>query len=204
MELARPIAAVPIVIMATTLMAQGNVADDRPTIFVHIENRAAVLPEIIASAQAELAHIYDVAGVRVESSVQPDHSRCVGQLTVHVALLGGDMADRYIEKEHVRSKVLAQANGEARRVYVFWERVGPAVDHQAISRGDALGLVIAHELGHVLLPARGHSRSSIMQENYQVFFSYTLKFTADESAAMRAFIASQTEGTKDQDRRTKD
>lgn len=192
MELTRPIAAVPMVIMATTLMAQGNVDDGRPTIFVHIENRAAVRPDIISSAQAELAHVYDAAGVRVESSAQPGHSRCIGQLTVHVALLGGDTADRYIEKEHVTSKVLAQANSEARRVYVFWERVGPAVDHQAIGRGDALGLVIAHELGHVLLPARGASRSSIMQENYQAFFSYTLKFTADESAAMRAFIVASS------------
>ena len=108
---------------------------------------------------------------------------------VHVTLLVGDTAARYIEKEHVSGTVLAQANSDARRVYVFWERVGPAVDHQAIGRGDALGLVIAHELGHVLLPAREHSRSSIMQENYNVHLSYTLKFTADESAAMRAFIA---------------
>jgi Zn-dependent peptidase ImmA (M78 family) len=86
--------------------------------------------------------------------------------------------------------VLAQANSEARRVYVLWDRIGPAVDRQAIAHGDALGLVIAHELGHVLLPGRGHSRSGIMQANYDVFLSYRLKFTAEESAAMRAFIAS--------------
>jgi len=71
---------------------------------------------------------------------------------------------------------------------VLWERVGASVDHQAVGRGDALGLVIAHELGHVLLPARRHSRNGIMQENYNVHRSYTLKFSAEESAAMRAFI----------------
>lgn len=54
--------------------------------------------------------------------------------------------------------------------------------------GFLLGLVIAHELGHILLPARAHSRNGIMQENYNVLRSCRLKFTAEESAAMRAFI----------------
>ena len=186
----RATAAISMVIMATTVMAEGKepVDNERPTVLVHIENHAAVPPETIASARDELAHIFDAVGVRVESSAEPDHSRCVLQLTVHVVLLGGAAADRFIKIEHVKGKVLAQANSDARRVYVLWERVGPSVDHQAVGQGDALGLVIAHELGHVLLPARRHSRSGIMQENYNVHRSYTLKFSAEESAAMRAFI----------------
>ena len=172
------------VIMATTLMAEGKErVDDRPTVLVHIENHAAVPPETIAGARNELAHIYDAAGVRVESSAEPGHSRCALQLTVHVVLLGGAAADRFIKAEHVKRKVLALANSDARRVYVFWERVGPSVDHQAVGHGDALGLVIAHELGHVLLPARRHSRNGIMEENYNVHRSYRLKFSAEESAA---------------------
>jgi hypothetical protein len=171
---------------------QGPV-DDPPTVFVHIENHAAAPPEAIAGARDELAHIYEAAGVRVESSAEPDHSRCAVQLTVHVVLLGGAMADRFIKTERVNRKVLAQANSDARRIYVLWERVGRSVDRQAIPRGDALGLVIAHELGHVLLPARGHSRNSIMQENYNVHHSYRLKFTAEESATMRRFINSAPE-----------
>jgi hypothetical protein len=158
-------------------------------VFVHIENLAAVLPEIIAGARDEIAHIFDRAGVRAESWAEPDHERCASQLTIHVVLLGGAAADRFIKKERVTSKALAQANSVARRVYVFWHRVGPSVDHQAIAHGDALGIVIAHELGHVLLPARGHSKDGIMQANYNVYFSYRLKFTDEESAAMRAFIA---------------
>jgi hypothetical protein len=184
-------AAISMVIMATTLVAEGKdrVDDARPTVFVHIENRAAVPPETIGDARDELAHIYDAVGVRVESSAEPDHSRCGLQLTVHVVLLRGAAADRFIKKEDIKRKVLAQANSDARRVYVLWERVGPSVDHQAVAHGDALGIVIAHELGHVLLPGRGHSRNGIMQENYNVHLSYGLKFTAEEAAAMRAFIA---------------
>ena len=190
MEHTRSAAAVSMVILATTLVTEGSqrMTDSLPLVFVHIENYAAVPPEAIADARNELAHIYDSSAVRVESSVEPGHRRCAGQLTVHVVLLGGDAADRFIEKEHVKRTVLAQASSQARRVYVFWERVGPSVDHQGVSRGDALGVVIAHELGHVLMPGKGHSRSGIMQENYNVHLSYGLTFTAEESAAMRAFI----------------
>ena len=176
--------------MATALLVadEQNREEDRPAFFVHIENLAAVPPEAIAGARDELAHIYDLAGVHVDSSAEPDHDRCALQLTVHVVLLGGDRADRFIKKENVKRRALAQANSDARRVYVFWDRVGPSVDHHAVAHGDALGLVIAHELGHVLLPGRGHSRTGIMQENYNVYFSYRLKFTTDESAAMRGFV----------------
>jgi hypothetical protein len=183
-------AVISMVIVAAALLVadEQNRKDDRPMFFVHIENLAAAPPEVIAGARDELAHIYDLAGVHVESSAEPNHDRCALQLTVHVVLLGGDRADRFIKKENVKRRALAQANSDARRVYVFWDRVGPAVDHQAVGHGDALGLVIAHELGHVLLPGRGHSRTGIMQENYNVYFSYRLTFTTEESAAMRRFV----------------
>jgi hypothetical protein len=180
--------------MATTLTADAKEGvDDRPAVFVHIENHAAVLPETVAGAREQLAHIFDAAGVHVESSADPDHDRCAHGFSVHVLLLGGARGERFIKTEQVNRRALAQANSDARRVYVFWDRVGPAVDHQAIAHGDALGLVIAHELGHVLLPARAHSPSGLMQANYNVYLSYGLKFDAEEAAAMRAFIAAVRE-----------
>ena len=191
MAKAGAVAQISVVILATILPAGGQdlVDNDPPMVFVHIEKYSAAPPETVRAARAELAHSADAAGVRVESSAEPDHSRCAGQLTVHVVLLDGDRAERYIKAERVPRNVVGRSNSEARRVYVLWERVGPSVDRRAIPRGDALGFVIAHELGHVLLPGRGPSKSSIMQENYNVHLSYGLKFTTEESAAMRAFIA---------------
>jgi hypothetical protein len=178
------------VIMANmlTVAAKGRENDERPMVFLHIENAAAAPPEAIGAARDEVAHILDDSGVLVESSAEAGHRHCASQFTVHVVLLGGHAADRFIKSEHVKRTVLAQANSDARRIYVFWERVGRSVDHQAVARGDALGLVIAHELGHVLLPGRTHSRTGIMQEHYNVHRSYELKFSAEESAMMRAFI----------------
>jgi hypothetical protein len=174
----------------TTLVPARNAAADadRPTVFVHIENYARVPPEVVRAAQDQLAHVYDAAGVTVESSAEPGHSRCAPRLTVHVMLLTGSRADRYIKDAHVARRVVAQASSEARRVYVLWDRLGGPADHPAVARGDALGLVMAHELGHVLLPARRHSKNGIMQQHYDVRLSYRLKFSVEESAAMRAFI----------------
>ena len=169
--------AISLVIMSTAVTAEAKEGvDGRPVVFVHIENHAAVVPETVAGAREQLAHIFDAAGVRVESSADPDHDRCAHGLAVHVLLLGGARGERFIKTEQVKRRALAQANSDARRVYVFWDRVGPSVDHQAVAHGDALGLVIAHELGHVLLPSGGHSRESIMQANYNVYLSYRLKF----------------------------
>jgi hypothetical protein len=185
-------ASISLVFVSAALAAERrDGADGRPAVFVHIENRAAVLPETISAARDQLAHVFDNAGLRIESAAVADHDeRCALPLTIHVVLLKGAAADRFIKTEGVNRRVLAQANSEARRVYVLWDRIGPSVDHQAVARGDALGLIIAHELGHVLLPALGHSRSGIMRANYDVYLSYRLKFSAQESAAMRAFVAS--------------
>src|SRR5262245_41798134 len=138
-------AAISLVISATALTADGTArVEGRPTVFVHIQNHAAVWPEVIAGARDQLAHVYEAAGVHVESSVDPDHGRCANQLTVHVALLAGAMANSFIKTERVKRTVLAQANSEARRVYVFWKRLGPSIDRYAVAHGDALGIVIAH------------------------------------------------------------
>jgi hypothetical protein len=161
-----------------------------PQVFIHIESRAALSPGAIAAARAELAHVFEAARIHLESTAEADHERCGLQFTVHVVLLGGTTADRFLRDEQVGRKVLAQANREARRVYVFWDRVAASGDHEGVARGDALGVVISHELGHVLLPVRGHSKMGIMQENYNPWHLYDAKFTQEQSAAMRALLQS--------------
>ena len=183
---------ISLIVVAAAITAEGYPrVDDRQAVFVHIENYAAVPPEHIAHARQQLAHVYDAAGVRVESSAESGHGRCERQFTVHVAVLAGTSADRFVKAGNITRKVVAQASSDARRIYVLWERVGAAVDRHAVGRGDALGLVVAHELGHVLLPGRGHSRNGIMQAEYTVHLSYRLKFSAEEAWAMQRFIATQ-------------
>jgi hypothetical protein len=162
--------------------------DDRPVLSVHVENFADVPASILNSAVVELTHLYKTVGVRVLWSTRPDHSDCLCTLTIHVVLTSGGMEDRMDRRPGHAPNVLGRASREAFRAYVYWPRIKSHVSRVIVSQGDALGFVMAHEVGHILLPCGGHSATGIMQESYLVHSLYTLRFTPGQAAAIRAFL----------------
>jgi len=56
-----------------------------------------------------------------------------------------------------------------------------------------LGIVIAHELGHLLLPPQSHSREGLMRAslNLQLAAARLLGFTLDQGALIRARVSEQ-------------
>jgi len=135
--------------------------DLRTSIRVHVENHADIKASLLVGAEKEVAHIYDSAGVRFVWSTRPEHEDCATTLTIHLELMSVGMEGRLASGRSAGSKVLGQANREARRVYVFWSRVDAHLSHTMIEIGDGLGFVIAHELGHVLL-ARAETWARIL------------------------------------------
>jgi hypothetical protein len=184
----RCIGTIAVAILGITSTAEAG-QDDRPTIGVHLENHAALRPSLIHAAGNQLTRIVDEAGIRVVWSERRDHADCARFLTIHVNLMSLAMEDRLARTAGVGSHVLGVAARGARRVYVFWSRVDAHVSRTSSSTGDALGVVIAHELGHVLLPPDSHAPASIMHENYLVHRSYEQRFTPAQAAAMRTFVA---------------
>ena len=185
----RCLAAIVGAMLAVTSTADAREDDSRPVVRIHVENYAGIAPSIVEGAAHELAHIYEAAGITVAWTTGAGHADCALTLTIHVLLMSLGMEDRLARGTRVGSKVLAQANREARRVYVFWSRVDGHVSRTTAPLSDALGYVIAHELGHVLLPSGGHSPTGIMQKNYMVHASHLQRFTTDQSTAMRAFVS---------------
>ena len=52
-----------------------------------------------------------------------------------------------------------------------------------------LGLVIAHEIGHIVLPTNGHSRVGIMSPHVYLRSKYNLVyFTSEQGEAVRALL----------------
>jgi len=49
---------------------------------------------------------------------------------------------------------------------VMWERIDAAAINHGILAGHLLGFVIAHELGHLLLPPNAHRWSNVMQRDF--------------------------------------
>jgi hypothetical protein len=81
--------------------------------------------------------------------------------------------------------VLGQAAKGVGRAYVFAHRIEELAGRNAVSVSRILARVIAHEIGHLLLPV-GHSRRGIMCENLDLRFMADGRFTPQQSASIQA------------------
>ena len=64
--------------------------------------------------------------------------------------------------------------------------------------GDSvLGLVIAHEVGHLLLPHGDHSSSGIMQVAFDLSVRWPQRFTREEAAHIRAALIARQQTIRD-------
>jgi hypothetical protein len=127
-----------------------------PTIVLHVVNLAALSRDILDPARDRVAKVYSNIGVR---TVWVDREQAIekhldGGLHLTVMLLLGEMAG-------VSAGAFGRAQPDIGRAYIFCNRVlsMPGPKFLAIQ----LGAVIAHEVGHLVLPEKGHSRSGIMR-----------------------------------------
>ena len=79
---------------------------------------------------------------------------------------------------------------------LYFDAVTDVARRYGSPRGDVLGLALAHEIGHVLLPPPSHSSSGIMQPSWEgddlrhVLFG-DVTFTDGQVLAMRSRLASR-------------
>ncbi len=154
---------------------------------------AELRPNELAQAEQLVSRIYEEIGVRIvwlHGRVSPEDPR---GLVVFVRLLSREMAERKISKERIKSNVLGQANRPSRLVYVFFHRILPVAVRHEQDYARLLGLVIAHELGHVMLPADSHSPTGIMSARADVWSRAVRYFTVEQGAAIRSFLTRATE-----------
>jgi hypothetical protein len=177
------------ILALTTLLLLSNsgpsAADDaseRTTLFVRVLDYARV-PGPMRSARDQVTRIFAAAAVSVNWTVDPADARAVD-----VLVLSNAMADRKIRAESIPAGVLGVAAHSARRVYILAERVISVANRVGVEPGDALGDVIAHELGHLLLGENGHAGSGIMAPDYAIQNKAPRRFTNDQAALIRAHL----------------
>ena len=129
-----------------------------PPVLVLLQNDAGVTPAVVARAQAEVVRLYGLIGVEVTWVTKvPEPGR---RLRI-VSLVAWEPADR-------PASVLALTNtgrgGRGILAYVFWRRVERASQRFTAAEHNLLGVVIAHELGHMLLPNQSHAKRGLMQD----------------------------------------
>lgn len=159
-----------------------------PTIVAQVENYARISPRDLAAAEQQAARVYEAIGVRmiwVHGEVPMEDLR---GLRVRVLLLPREMAERKIAEERIKNDVLGQANRPSHWAYIFTDRIAAVAVKRKQDGARVLGLVIAHEVGHIMLPAHSHSETGIMSGQAGAWSKKSQHFTPEQGAAIRSMF----------------
>lgn len=179
--MATPITALVIAIITLGLSQVCEAEPAEPvSLVVQLTNHAGIPAHLLSPAKRQVTRIYAAAGVRI---VWKSDTATAQRLDV--LLLSGKMIDELLGPGPSDPRVLAKAYREASRAYIFTERVFAMASKTDGNIGDALGNVIAHEMGHLLLPESGHSPTGIMRSGYEFRDLSARRFTAEQAATIR-------------------
>jgi hypothetical protein len=188
--------------VSTTVTAAG--ADERATLNIRIHDYAVLPKEPIARTQSLVSAYYRAIGVntkwrtawqpaRQTASEHADTATFFDIRDLTVIILSRGMA---LEKELPVGAVgsatsTLEANG--RVAYVLYDRVVAAAFGAGWDPVELMSVVIAHEIGHLLLPYGSHTRDGLMRGHWDTttlrgIDPRTLRFTADQADKMRQVL----------------
>jgi predicted Zn-dependent protease len=156
---------------------------------IQITNVSGAPPAIVEAAQHEVTRLYAEFGVPLEwSESQP---------SIRIILLPYETGDLRLSEKQVMGASVRTAGGNLVD-YAFYHRVRDLAHRYDVSTEQVLACAIAHELGHLLLPLRGHSADGLMRacwsrSEFQRAEQGQLKFLPDEIARIRAGLDASVE-----------
>jgi hypothetical protein len=175
------------------LMVKASATADAAQIVVAVDmdNRSAIRAEALEEAVTHATQIYAAIGVAL---VWTDGGRIPGEpaaLRLAVTLPSGSGEERLVTEVGAPEATLGFAPRGTGRAYIFCGRVVRVAKSTGERVGAVLGRVIAHELGHLLLPGQGHSQTGIMRARLDEWPSRMPAFGDAEAEAIRALANGQ-------------
>jgi hypothetical protein len=189
------------IIMAAAAVASSaltggtsTAADHAPlTVVLHVNNLAGTEGAELVRAQAETQRIFDDTGVRLvwaDVAEGPAAAACE-RVSLSVSLLPPHLVQEAVS-ERGNGNLLGSAVQAAGFAVIYSDRIGALAERKLMDESVLLGRVIAHEVGHLLLPGSGHSWDSIMTARIDTDpRPARARFTARESSAIRAWVESE-------------
>jgi hypothetical protein len=156
---------------------------DQPTV-VQVYDYAHIPAEQLARAQWEATGIYRAAGVPIVWGSGSDASAEPVARSLRVMILSREMSEMKIERDAVGEMIVGQASRATGRAYIFYNRVVERADCYTPNVETMLGWVMAHEVGHLLLPESGHSDAGIMRPTFDRH-TVVQRFTPAQSRSLR-------------------
>jgi hypothetical protein len=180
------------VVLAAGLAVPASSAGGTPEeigLRVRIDNPAGVPPGALSRALSEVEEIFAAADVRIEWRTNNDGGTACGAdriLTLHVVKVEPATGQR-------RYAVLGLAARPSRRAFVFYDRLLDAAASHPIDLAVVLGQVMAHELGHLLLPPGPHPPFGLMRGNLEFGAPRPRRFSETEARQLRSAVRSGRE-----------
>ena len=158
--------------------------DHHRAVSVRLDNNAGVPEPILRFAKARTVDVFRRIGVTlawldaqdaIEDEIRPPYS---------VVLLAPQGEKKMAMTGGVEADIIGRAVPIARRAYVYYQRTVALVSLPDRDIVTLLGYVMAHELGHLMLPAQSHSAAGIMRANYDTDSRAIPTFTSVEADAI--------------------
>src|SRR5262245_3501009 len=163
---------------------------DTTRLAVIVNDYANAAPAVLDLAKSHVTYIYHVAGVEVDW-IDRDDPRVRDEeflkSIITVSLYSEEMANRSGEGD----SVVGRAAPGGRTVRVLYHRLEEIRGGRSAQTAFLLGNVIAHEIGHLMLPIGAHSHVGLMvpEMNITVATSRLLFFPEEQSQMIRGAVA---------------
>jgi len=175
------------------LAADGDAVSIRIHDYAHIEDAA------LARAQEVVSGMYDKIGVRtdwLEPLQQSDGVfDAVGALDATpsdlvIIILTSAMADRGVIPDGTIGFAAVEPGVGGRVAYVVYDRVRDFADDTTVDDMRMMGIVMAHEIGHLLLVHQSHSDGGLMrgrwhQSEFRSARPHDLHFSEHQAVEIR-------------------
>lgn len=186
--------------IALVVSAPRAEAGDEAVIRVRLYNYAGLTPEAITDTQRSAARFYSQIGVTIDwaptygSRGRKGREREMGPLQdFTINILSHSMTARTPWPPDALGAAVVAPEGGGSIAYVLYDRLKTAAAASHWSTTDLLALVVAHELGHLLLPPGSHSEG-LMRGGWDVselrqMHLDDLTFTSDHMYLIRERLA---------------
>ena len=176
--------------------ATPTAAEPLRRVVVQVHRAADSTPaarRILERAQEQAADIYAMIGVSLAWADPSAVTTPSGTIHVRVELLSDNQTDRFLRHNRRLRKAVLGAAPATGRVYIFWDRILRRARKDAIVPHRVLGLVLAHEIGHLMLPAQGHANKGLMRQSLDYQSTEVPVFTEAEAESIRMLLGEQVD-----------
>jgi len=153
-------------LVVVSIMAVARVASAQdvavPTITVRVDDKAGVQGALLNIAKARASEVFAMSGIRIEWIDGKQAARQKISAAYMLLIMAEAPAKVKAAMEQLGTDVMGQGAPSVGRAYIYYDRV---VAFRPVPPRDipsTLGDVMAHELGHLILPP-GHSPVGIMR-----------------------------------------